>query len=163
MDAICITLLASVDILHGDICMQVYCMGLFLLLVSIETQLTLENCCRHFLFFFLYYYYFLFVSDFFCCYCCCFFSFLRCNKLVYSAFPCISIRQIFNYFRKTDLVAVTIGYLRKVSVTVSEHFLSNDHNASDMLLIPLELIKSNRDSVRTQSARGIPHRERSNS
>ena len=32
--------------------------------------------------------------------------------------------------------------------TVSEHFLSNDHNASDMLLIPLELIKSNRDSVR---------------
>ena len=32
--------------------------------------------------------------------------------------------------------------------TVSEHFLSNNHNASDMLLIPLELIKSNRDSVR---------------
>ena len=32
--------------------------------------------------------------------------------------------------------------------TVLEHFLSNDHNASDMLLIPLELIKSNRDSVR---------------
>ena len=32
--------------------------------------------------------------------------------------------------------------------TVSEHFLSNDHNASDMLLIPLELTKSNRDSVR---------------
>ena len=32
--------------------------------------------------------------------------------------------------------------------TVSEHFLSNDHNVSDMLLIPLELIKSNRDSVR---------------
>ena len=29
---------------------------------------------------------------------------------------------------------------------VSEHFLSNDHNASDMLLIPLEL-KSYRDSV----------------
>ena len=32
--------------------------------------------------------------------------------------------------------------------TVSEHFLSNDHNASDMLLFPLELIKSNRVSVR---------------
>ena len=32
--------------------------------------------------------------------------------------------------------------------TVSKHFLSNDHNASDMLLIPLELIKSNRDSTR---------------
>ena len=36
---------------------------------------------------------------------------------------------------------------------VSEHFLSNDHNASDMLLIPLELIKSNRDSVRTLYAK----------
>ena len=31
---------------------------------------------------------------------------------------------------------------------VSEHFLSNDHNANDMQLIPLELMKSNRDSVR---------------
>ena len=35
---------------------------------------------------------------------------------------------------------------RSKPTTVSEHFLSNDH--SDMLLIPLELIKSNRDSVR---------------
>ena len=32
--------------------------------------------------------------------------------------------------------------------TVSEHLLSNDHNTSDMLLIPLELIKSSRNSVR---------------
>ena len=31
---------------------------------------------------------------------------------------------------------------------VSEHFLSNDHNANDMQLIPLELTKSNRNSVR---------------
>ena len=31
---------------------------------------------------------------------------------------------------------------------VSEHFLSNYHNANDMQLIPLELMKSNRDSVR---------------
>ena len=31
---------------------------------------------------------------------------------------------------------------------VSEHFLSNDHNANDMQLIPLEIMKSNRDSVR---------------
>ena len=37
---------------------------------------------------------------------------------------------------------------RSKPTTVSEHFLSNDHNASDMLRIPLELIKSNRDSVR---------------
>ena len=32
--------------------------------------------------------------------------------------------------------------------TVSEHFLTNDHSADDITLIPLELIKSNRDSVR---------------
>ena len=31
---------------------------------------------------------------------------------------------------------------------VSEHFLSNHHTATDMQLIPLELIKSNRDGVR---------------
>ena len=32
--------------------------------------------------------------------------------------------------------------------TVSEHFLCNNHNATDKQLIPLELVKSNRDSVR---------------
>ena len=32
--------------------------------------------------------------------------------------------------------------------TVSEHFLTNDHSANDITLLPLELIKSNRDSVR---------------
>ena len=32
--------------------------------------------------------------------------------------------------------------------TVSEHFLCNNHNATDMQLIPLELVKSNRDGVR---------------
>ena len=32
--------------------------------------------------------------------------------------------------------------------TVSKHFLCNNHNATDMQLIPLELVKSNRDSVR---------------
>ena len=31
---------------------------------------------------------------------------------------------------------------------VSEHFLCNNHNTTDMQLIPLELVKSNRDSVR---------------
>ena len=31
--------------------------------------------------------------------------------------------------------------------TVSEHFLCNNHNATDMQLIPLELAKSNGDSV----------------
>ena len=33
-------------------------------------------------------------------------------------------------------------------IAVSEHFLSNDHNANDMQLIPLELMKSNCDGVR---------------
>ena len=32
--------------------------------------------------------------------------------------------------------------------TVSEHVLYNNHNATDMQLIPFELVKSNRDSVR---------------
>ena len=32
--------------------------------------------------------------------------------------------------------------------TVSEHFLTNDHSANDITLIPLELTKCNRDSVR---------------
>ena len=32
--------------------------------------------------------------------------------------------------------------------TVSVHFLCNNHNPTDMQLIPLELVKSNRDSVR---------------
>ena len=32
--------------------------------------------------------------------------------------------------------------------TVSEHFLTNYHSANDITLIPLELIHSNRDSIR---------------
>ena len=32
--------------------------------------------------------------------------------------------------------------------TLSEHFLYKNHNATDMQLIPLELLQSNRDSVR---------------
>ena len=32
--------------------------------------------------------------------------------------------------------------------TVSEHFLTNDHAANDITRIPLEIVKSNRDSVR---------------
>ena len=31
--------------------------------------------------------------------------------------------------------------------TVSEHFLCNNHSATDMQLFPLEFVKSNRDSV----------------
>ena len=32
--------------------------------------------------------------------------------------------------------------------TISEHFLTNDHSANAITLIPLGLIKSNRDRVR---------------
>ena len=32
--------------------------------------------------------------------------------------------------------------------TVSKHFLCNNHSATDIKRIPLELVKSNRDSVR---------------
>ena len=39
-------------------------------------------------------------------------------------------------------------HTRYKPTTVSEHFLTNDHFANDIILIPLELTKSNRDSVR---------------
>ena len=38
--------------------------------------------------------------------------------------------------------------MKKKTTTVSEHFLTNDHSANDIILIPIELTKSNRDSVR---------------
>ena len=56
----------------------------------------------------------------------------------------LGLKDRFNEHRRT----VDKRTNRSKPTTVSEHFLSNDHNASDMLLIPLELIKSNRDSVR---------------
>ena len=33
-------------------------------------------------------------------------------------------------------------------MNISEHFLTNHHSAQDISLIPLEIIHSNRDSVR---------------
>ena len=35
----------------------------------------------------------------------------------------------------------------RLCLTVSEHFLCNNHNATDMQLIPLELVQPNRDRV----------------
>ena len=35
-----------------------------------------------------------------------------------------------------------------MATTVSGHFLTNDHSADDITLIPLEVTKSNRDNVR---------------
>ena len=44
--------------------------------------------------------------------------------------------------------------------TVSEHFLTNDHSANDITLIPLHLSKSNsRERQCTESQRSIPHQE----
>ena len=56
------------------------------------------------------------------------------------------LKDRFNEHRRT--VDKKTNRSKLTTCTVSEHFLSNDHNASDMQLIPLELIKSNRDSVR---------------
>ena len=42
----------------------------------------------------------------------------------------------------------SINKWKKKTTTVSEHFLTNDHSANDIILIPIELTKSNRDSVR---------------
>ena len=52
------------------------------------------------------------------------------------------------------------GYPSNISrpTTASEHFLTNDHSANDIALIPLELIKFNKDSVR--KAREAYHIER---
>ena len=47
--------------------------------------------------------------------------------------------------------------------TVSEHFLTDDHSANDITLIPLELIESNRESVRKARAAYLIERERQNS
>ena len=54
------------------------------------------------------------------------------------------LKDLFNEHRRP------VDNLSNISkpTTVSEHFLTNDHSANDITLIPLELIKSNRDSVR---------------
>ena len=49
---------------------------------------------------------------------------------------------------KKCLPASRLSTNKFLGATVSEHFLTNDHSANDITLIPLELIKSNRDSVR---------------
>ena len=51
---------------------------------------------------------------------------------------------------KPDLSLITLTQDLSCSkpTTVSEHFLTNDHSADDIILILLELTKSNRDSVR---------------
>ena len=55
---------------------------------------------------------------------------------------------------KTDLIInehrrpIDKPYSRSKPTTVSEHFLSNNHSASDSLLIPIQQIFSSRDSIR---------------
>lgn len=41
---------------------------------------------------------------------------------------------------------------------ISEHFLFNNHNASNMLLFPLELVKSIHDNVRKARVACLIHR-----
>ena len=49
---------------------------------------------------------------------------------------------------KKWLPASRLSTNKFLDATVSEHFLTNDHSANDITLISVELIKSNRDSVR---------------
>ena len=67
----------------------------------------------------------------------------RCHKQLYIGETKRRLKDRFNeHCRPVDKQTN-----RSKPTTVSEHFLSNDHNASGMLLIPLELMKSNRESV----------------
>ena len=52
--------------------------------------------------------------------------------------------------KRRNIDCITVDNPSNISkpTTVSEHFLTNDHSANDIILIPLELTKSNRDSVR---------------
>ena len=63
---------------------------------------------------------------------------------IYRVPPPPGLRDRFNEHRRP----VDKQTNRSKPTTVSEHFLCNNHSATDMQLIPLELVKSNRDSVR---------------
>ena len=49
---------------------------------------------------------------------------------------------------KKGFSASSMSTNKFLGATVSEHLLTNDHSANDIALIPLVLIKSNRDNVR---------------
>ena len=49
---------------------------------------------------------------------------------------------------KKGFSASSLSTNKFLDATVSEHLLTNDHSANDITLIPLVLIKSNRDNVR---------------
>ena len=55
-----------------------------------------------------------------------------------------------NYYYQFSFVHKKNVHASNISkpTTVSKHFLTNDHSANDITLIPLELIKSSRDSMR---------------
>ena len=69
----------------------------------------------------------------------------RCNKQ-YIGETKRQVKERFNEHRRPVDKQVHPNYSKLTAV--SEHFLSPNHSASDMQLIPLELIKSNRDDVR---------------
>ena len=48
----------------------------------------------------------------------------------------------------TYTVTIRLNEFNYYYELLSEHFLCNNHNATDMQLIPLELVQCNRDSVR---------------
>ena len=49
---------------------------------------------------------------------------------------------------KKGFSASSLSTNKFLDATVSEHLLTNDHSVNDIALIPLVLIKSNRDNVR---------------
>ena len=70
----------------------------------------------------------------------------HCHKQYIGETKC-KIEDRFNEHRRPDDKQTSSSK----PTTVSEHVLCNNQNASDMQLIPLELVKSNRDSVRKAS------------
>ena len=69
----------------------------------------------------------------------------RCNKQ-YIGETKRQLKERFNEHRRP--VDKQVNPNNSKLTAVSEHFLSPNHSASDMQLIPLEPIKSNRDDVR---------------
>ena len=69
---------------------------------------------------------------------------LNTSDSTYRLASCLQYKDRFNEHRRTADKQANISK----PTAVSEHFLSNDHTATNMQLIPLELVKTKRDGVR---------------
>ena len=68
----------------------------------------------------------------------------KCNLQLYTGKTKRRLKDRFNDHRR----AVEKPNIISKPTTVSEHFLAANHSASDMLLIPIQIIYSARDSIR---------------